>query len=165
MIYDKEWLESRIEKMDSGCWEWNRSRRATIKGKKGYGLVGINDPSKHNRTSTGAHRIAWKIFKGPIPEGLMVLHKCDNRPCCNPDHLFLGTNQDNMDDMVKKGRSARTRGEKNGNCKHSKSLIKAAISEYKPKLGIYRSLSQKYGIPYQTLYAAINGRNWKWLRS
>jgi hypothetical protein len=54
---------------------------------------------------TSAHRVAWIIKNGPIQGGLYVLHKCDNRMCCNPDHLFLGTHQDNMDDMRSKGRS------------------------------------------------------------
>lgn len=68
-------------------------------------------PQIHLRLAGGleihasAHRIAWMIVHGGVPEKMFVLHKCDNRLCCNPDHLFLGTHQDNMDDMVSKGRS------------------------------------------------------------
>jgi hypothetical protein len=82
-------------KVDSGCWEWLRAVRTD-----GYGTV------KDRRDITvGAHRVSWQEHKGEIPEGLHVLHKCDNKLCVNPDHLFLGTHKDNMKDMIGKGRS------------------------------------------------------------
>lgn len=81
------------------CWLW-----AGCKHKFGYGkLLG---PSKR---VDFAHRISWMLFRGPINDGLYVLHKCDNPPCVNPDHLFLGTHDDNSKDMVAKGRSGRGR--------------------------------------------------------
>jgi len=64
----------------------------------GYGRVNFNGQR------FVAHRLAWELTNGPIPEGLFVLHKCDNPPCINPDHLFLGTNKDNTQDMLAKGR-------------------------------------------------------------
>jgi hypothetical protein len=77
------------------CWE-------TTSGldKKGYGRVW----DRTLRKMVFAHREAYRRFVGPIPDGLFVLHKCDNPPCCNPDHLFLGTNADNQADMTAKGR-------------------------------------------------------------
>ena len=80
------------------CWIWNGP-----KNKKGYGKIGIN-----GRVYL-THRVACRIAHGPIPRGLYVLHACDNRPCCNPKHLSVGTQQDNMNDAVARGR--RTRGE------------------------------------------------------
>lgn len=70
----------------NGCWEWIGHRN-----RDGYGQ-GL------------AHRRAWKSVNGPIPEGMMVLHRCDNRPCCNPRHLYLGTAQDNIFDAMARGR-------------------------------------------------------------
>lgn len=77
---------------------------------KGYGSVGI----KPGKTAL-SHRVAFEIYNGEIPKGMHVLHRCDNRRCVNPAHLFLGTNNDNVRDMVQKGRQAN--GEKNGRSK------------------------------------------------
>lgn len=84
----------------TGCWLWHGS-----KDKDGYGKININ--YKNYR----AHRLSYELFKDIIPEGLFVCHTCDTPNCVNPEHLFLGTNQDNMDDMVAKGRSPKQRGE------------------------------------------------------
>jgi hypothetical protein len=78
--------------MTRDCIEWKGRT-----DKDGYGTIG----------SRRAHRVAWEQTFGPIPDGLQVLHKCDNPPCCNPDHLFLGTRTDNMNDKVRKGRQHR----------------------------------------------------------
>src|SRR5580704_5089112 len=88
------------------CWEWAGSRHP----RRGYGQV-TNDGK-----TAKAHRVMWRLTYGAIPDGLHVLHRCDNPPCINPAHLFLGTNADNVADRVRKGRSSRAsvnRGEKN----------------------------------------------------
>lgn len=77
-----------------------------------------------------AHRVAWLIFKGLIPKDCHVLHKCDIPSCVNPDHLFLGTNLDNMRDKVKKGRAAKSHGDANKCTKYSFSLI-LKVREYR----------------------------------
>lgn len=81
-------FERRFEKGD-GCWEWKGA-----KTKAGYGWF----------SAKIASRISWEIYRGKIPKDMLVCHKCDNPPCVNPDHLFLGTHKDNTLDMIKKGR-------------------------------------------------------------
>lgn len=86
-------LESHLEATPSGCLIWKASSNPD-----GYGWM------RYEGTIELSHRVAWQIKNGPIPDGLFVLHSCDNPPCCNPQHLFLGTHLDNMKDMWAKGR-------------------------------------------------------------
>src|ERR1035437_755093 len=87
--------------MGDGCWPW----AGKIHVGTGYGVVYAGGGRGHEREER-AHRVAWALTFGPIPPGLSVLHKCDNPPCVNPDHLYLGTHQDNMADVVARGRGA-----------------------------------------------------------
>lgn len=79
---------------DGDCWEWQGAKDGW-----GYGTIGVRElgPSR-------AHRVAYVLTHGPIPDGLVIMHSCDNPPCCNPAHLSLGTHQDNMTDRDAKGR-------------------------------------------------------------
>lgn len=88
-----EMFWSRVDK-SKYCWEWTGSRN----NKSPYGAVRWNGPIRFT------HVVSWELHFGPIPEGLKVLHKCDNPPCTRPDHLFLGTQQENVLDAVRKGR-------------------------------------------------------------
>lgn len=78
------------------CWVWTKSTRY------GYGMFARRENGKTKHYL--AHRVSWELANGPIPEGLQVLHHCDNPPCVRPDHLFLGTQFDNMQDAAAKGR-------------------------------------------------------------
>jgi len=80
---------------DGDCWPWSG-----CKAPKGYGTL----HDWRTRKNIRAHRLAYRIANGSIPEGMMICHTCDNPPCCNPKHLFAGTNQDNVNDRDRKGR-------------------------------------------------------------
>jgi hypothetical protein len=95
----KERLLSKIKVDDNGCWLWTG-----FKGNSGYGNFEINNNKKDGRVTMKVHRLSYEIFKGPIPEGMLVCHTCDVRECCNPEHLWLGTQQQNIADMMAKGR-------------------------------------------------------------
>ena len=92
----EERLWSRVEKTESGCWLWTGYTCDT-----GYGKINLG--GKNGRI-VYTHRLAYELFHGPIPDGHSVCHTCDVRNCINPSHLFAGTQQQNMDDMVSKGR-------------------------------------------------------------
>lgn len=91
-LADRFWLKVDVREPDS-CWEWTAYRDKT-----GYGTFGIDGKKER------APRVAWALASGEIPDGLCVLHTCDNPPCCNPKHLFLGTRADNVQDAIRKGR-------------------------------------------------------------
>jgi hypothetical protein len=97
-----QYILSKIITTESGCMEWQNNCYPN-----GYGRLTFFGKAQ------SVHRVVWKIIKGSIPKGFQVLHHCDNPPCCNIDHLFLGTNQDNMDDKVKKGRHSHKITEQN----------------------------------------------------
>ena len=91
----KDWILNRVDIVYSGCWEWKLRRTS-----KGYGMThrsGIN---------IRAHRYSYEAWNGPIPKGALILHSCDNPPCCNPEHLRAGTAQENRDDAIARGRAA-----------------------------------------------------------
>jgi hypothetical protein len=89
---------SKVSRVENGCWDWQWS----VFTQTGYGQFALD-----SKTPVNAHRMSWELTSGSIPLGLLVLHKCDNRKCVNPEHLFLGTDADNMQDKVRKGRSSR----------------------------------------------------------
>lgn len=96
---EKFW--SKVDKSQlspGGCWLWTSYK------KQGYGYFRINNKD------IGAHRVSYELIYGPFDKCLFVCHKCDNPPCVNPDHLWLGTNQDNMEDMYNKNRGYKSHG-------------------------------------------------------
>lgn len=136
------------------CWIWQGGA-----DQNGYGYI----YDEKRRKNAKAHRVSYEIanrFSKPIPPKLLVCHKCDNPPCVRPDHLFLGTNKNNMEDMVAKGRQ--NKGEKNGQAK----VTAADVIEMKRlrKLGAtYKELGDMFGLEQRTASMAVRGVNWKHL--
>ena len=92
-----ERFENKFEKHASGCWLWVAGKYPT-----GYGMFHLTP--KRGVSPTNAHRASWLLYRGPIPQGKQVCHHCDIHACVNPEHLFLGTQKDNIQDMIAKGR-------------------------------------------------------------
>jgi hypothetical protein len=95
----QERLYRKLNRTEGGCWNWLGAKMPN-----GYGEINEGPPHFKPRS---IHRVSYEIHHGPIPEGLQVLHRCDNRACANPEHLFLGTNLDNRHDSMRKERTVR----------------------------------------------------------
>lgn len=111
-----------------------------------------------------AHRVSWELHNGPIPIGLFVCHHCDNRLCVNPAHLFLGTNADNMRDMVRKNRQDRVkrpRGERCRTARLTAEQVVAIRSEFSKGGVILRTLGEKYGVSLNAIHAIVTRKSWK----
>lgn len=106
-----------------------------------------------------AHRIAYQLIVGPIEEGKLILHACDNRLCCNPAHLRQGTNQENIQDMMQRRRSAS--GTKNGRTKLSESDVLYILANPDRLSG--KALAAKFGLASSTISFIRTGRSWKYL--
>lgn len=131
------------------CWEWQASKRS------GYGQFEIN------YRNWRAHRVAWTLIFGPIPEGLFVCHKCDNRGCCNPYHLFLGTNKDNMVDAARKGRTHP--GEANSNSKLTEFEVHTIREMYVMDGWTQRGLAEEFGVHPKTISKIVRRKRWKYI--
>ena len=128
----------------------------------GYGQ--INAGGKHGKPLK-AHRVSWEIHNGPIPEGQCVLHYCDNPGCVNPNHLWVGSQADNMHDMDRKDRrrTISKRGEENGNSTLTEKIVYKI--RYFLDLGYsLRRIAKIFGIHYSTVYDIKAERTWGWLK-
>ena len=128
-----ELLSNTTRDSETGCMTWNGARA----NKCGYGVL-------HRRPKQYMlHRLVWELLNGPIPDGMRVCHKCDNRPCCNPDHLFLGTQKDNIHDCITKGRFTQWNS--------SMRLSDSDIADIRSRIAVEtgRVLAAEYGISPQ----------------
>jgi len=110
-----------------------------------------------------AHRLVYEYFHGPIPDGFLVCHSCDNPPCLNPEHFFAGTNADNLRDMVEKGRAAK--GEKHSQAKLTDEKVLDIRLKYRTGEYTYNELRQEYGIGLTQISNIVNGKQWSHLEN
>ena len=136
------------------CWEWKGSRH-----KFGYGYF------YDGKKITTGHRFSYLYYKGNIPKGLYVCHKCDNPSCVNPSHLFLGTIQDNLRDMYIKGRDVHVVGEKNGKSKLTVNIIKIIRKLNRSHKFSNRHIARMFGVGHSCINNIVNGKTWKKQRS
>ncbi|MGE4177989.1 MAG: HNH endonuclease [Thermoleophilia bacterium] len=131
------------------CWEWTACRV------NGYGRFGFA------RRPLLAHRVAWEVVHGPLadPEDC-VLHRCDNRACCNPAHLFIGTRSDNLADMFAKGRGAPQDGERNARARLSREQVAEIRTRYARGGVTQRALADLFGVGKTTVGSVINRTTW-----
>lgn len=159
---DAQYIEARTMPLpETGCWIWMGRL-----DKDGYG------EADHRRRGTkGAHRLAYRTFKGSIPDGLYVLHRCDVPSCVNPNHLFVGTAKDNAQDCIHKNRFVR--GGKNGMAKlvaEDVAYIRRRLDQFPSRREVRRctgahavvtELASRFGVTPENIYSIKYGRSWK----
>ena len=152
-IIDRYWKQVKRKR---GCWNW-----AGTKHTDGYGTIHVRRRTEGTHIVLYAHRVSWEIHYGPIPKGLFVLHKCDNPPCSNPKHLFLGTNLDNMRDCSRKGRqngiAKSLPGVKNGNAK----LTWEGVRDIRSSNESGTKLAIKYNVTKSAISKIRQNHAWK----
>lgn len=150
----KERLLEGIEKTEAGCWNWLRA-----KFHYGHGHIKVGGKARK------AHRVSYETFVGPIPIGMMVLHKCDNPSCINPDHLHLGTHADNMAEMSDRGRAAKGCGNHFGRVKYQgqsngfAKLTDDAVRQIRGGLSTKEAV-RRFVVSRATVLRVRNGQSW-----
>lgn len=161
MNLDADTFFARIRRDPDACWPWGRSLD--------YGRT------KRNGRSTLTHRIAFEFAFGSIPDGMCVLHRCDNPPCCNPAHLFLGTRADNNRDRDSKGRTRYPSGSSHGSKTKPQSVLRgsrhgrarfdeAAVAEMRALLAAghsLRAVGAMFGTTKPTIHDIASRRTWR----
>jgi len=135
---------------ESECWPWVASV-----GQYGYGQF------RHDDKMRKAHRIAWELTNGPLPAHLVVCHHCDNPPCCNPAHLFVGSNADNMADMKAKGRGRCLRGQTHPRARLTSLEVRAEIPDLLAHGFLQSEVGKMYGVGQAHISRIALGKLWK----
>lgn len=153
---ERFWKKVDIENPDD-CWEWKAGKFSN-----GYGQFYTGGSRKESKKIC-AHRMSYELTFGKIEKTkLNVCHKCDNRGCVNPNHLFLGTSKDNHRDMIEKGRkvNADKKGELNGRAKITKEQVDLIRKMYENKEGSARSIGERFGISETQTFRIIHRESW-----
>jgi len=139
----------RIFIRDTGCWEWQASKK-----RDGYGQV------KCDGRMQLTHRVAYELCIGLIPPGMKVCHHCDNPPCVNPLHLFLGSDADNNHDMILKGRAKHIRGSQVARARFTEAEVKAIRAEWVPYKFSASKLAAKHGVHKSCIEKILRRVTW-----
>ena len=148
----------KVEKSNDNCWTWKGCLSTT-----GYGRLYIRGTKSRYEN---ASRVMWILTHGSIPDGLCVLHKCDNPKCVNPEHLFLGTKKDNTQDMMRKGRNrcGRQLGTDHWAAKLTVEDVLCIRRLYKSGTISQRALARKYAVSQHTIMMITTGQGWRHIR-
>ncbi len=143
--------------LNTGCWEWRGA-----KNEHGYGVIGKGGGKKSGNIK--AHRLSYQIFRhANLAREQFICHRCDNPPCVNPDHLFVGTQRDNIADMIAKGRNSNPPiryGESNHNAKLTKKSIPKIRRLFKRGTSS-RKIARLHSVDKNTILAIINHKTWR----
>jgi hypothetical protein len=139
----------------TGCLEWQSTTR------NGYGRLIVGSRTDGTRHSVSAHRLSYEVNIGPVPDSLCVLHRCDNRPCIEPTHLFLGTQKENADDCIAKGRNAPPPCLKHDRHPNRK-LNWQQVNEIRELASTtkHHLLAERFGVARRTISGIATFQNW-----
>ena len=143
------WFNSWLKRTDTGCLEWQKLRLPA-----GYGQVSVG------RKMLLAHRVAWMLEHGEIPDELIVMHRCDNPPCCNIAHLAVGSQSDNLQDMVAKGRHPNRIGESNTLAKLTDSQVEEIRQLHATGNYLQREIALMFGVSRGQIHRVVNRIDW-----
>ena len=149
------WFWSKVEKTES-CWEWQAA-----KTRDGYGRIFDNEtPGYSKLTILPAHRVSYVLANGSIPQGKLICHKCGNRSCVRPSHIYAGTIKENMRDRKAHGRQAE--GERNGWAKLTEDKVK--LIRWLVNYGSRRKIAKILGLHHSTVKSVVSRKTWKHVR-
>lgn len=159
-LEEKFWEKVNIKSIDD-CWEWQGRLYSN-----GYG--GLTEYDENNKRVKGhlAHRLSYQFHNGEISKDNVICHKCDNRKCVNPNHLFEGTQKENIDDMFRKGRQPNSeelscKGSTNGSAKLTEKEVIAIRNKYKPRIYTCKMLASEYGVSDILIQKIVARKLWK----
>jgi hypothetical protein len=147
--------ERHVDRSGDGCHPWTGSEKTN----GGYGRFWVYTERWDDGRYVMAHRFGWEQLHGPIPSGMKVCHSCDNPPCQNSGHWFLGTQAENVADCQAKGRRAIPRGVLNGRSKLTDAEVDEARSTYTAERGQQAALARRFGIGRAQMNKILNGKS------